>query len=753
MTMRGSILAMLSLAVSLAAMPELRASELKEVTPVTDRVVQLYFIDGKAYWDQLGQPLTNRIEAVPLDVAQAENAASYTVRSNDDPAFAAGVQPQQVGRKSKGRDFMYLPQHKLAHQLEHWIYLVLPHPMREGRRYKVIVGGLSSGATELEFTFDSTGTRSEAVHANQVGYVPTAERKQALLSQWMGDLGGLNLDEIAQGSFHVVNARTGQVVYSGKPTLRKRADGPADSGDAVEGTHFRADVWECDFSEVREPGEYVLAMDRMGCSFPFRIDADVYRQAFITTLRGLYHQRCGLELEEPYTSYVRGACHRGPKQQTSVRNMDHDYMDGLAGDKPQPTGESRDVWGGYHDAGDWDREAWHVDDVPTNLTMLYSLAPGRFRDGELNIPESGNGIPDILDEAQWGVDYYRWAQRPDGGVGVGAYSEAGCKAGENSMSDTGNWYLYAEEPKASYGYAAAASHLAVAFERAGRPELGKPYLESARRAYEWAGKNLRDGDDGKCRDERLHASAALYQATGEAAFEQAFKKDLLIATPATPLVEYQQYDQRWGVWTYVLTNRSGMDDALKQRLVQATAHWADTAMIEPAQKRAGRMAYDWWWPLNWGRGSVPDNMGLIVAHAATGERKYLTYQQLNCDHTLGVNPLDMTWVTGVGARSPSEILLIDWWYMGKADPTLGIAIMGPFRYAGKPHGITGPWLPEYLQASAYPEAQEWPPLELWFNARVCGTTNEFTVGTISTTAAAFGYLCADQGRGQEVTSQ
>jgi hypothetical protein len=150
-------------------------------------------------------------------------------------------------------------------------------------------------------------------------------------------------------------------------------------------------------------------------------------------------------------------------------------------------------------------------------------------------------------------------QRPDGGVGVGAYAESNPQPAENSMSDTTRWYLYAEEPKASYDYAAAASHLAVALDRAGLAELGKPYLESARRAYDWAGKNLRDGDDGKCRDERLHASAALYQATGELAFEQAFKKDLLIATPATMLMEYEKHDQRWGVWTYVLTNRPGMD--------------------------------------------------------------------------------------------------------------------------------------------------------------------------------------------------
>jgi hypothetical protein len=56
--------------------------------------------------------------------------------------------------------------------------------------------------------------------------------------------------------------------------------------------------------------------------------------------------------------------------------------------------------------------------------LAYELAPQKFRDGELNIPESGNGIPDIVDEAKWGVDFYKRIQRPDGGVSVGFFEES-----------------------------------------------------------------------------------------------------------------------------------------------------------------------------------------------------------------------------------------------------------------------------------------------------------------------------------------
>ena len=724
----------------------LQASELNEVSPVTDRVVQLCFIDGKAFWNELGQSNAGAyLEAVPLDVKKAAAAENYTLSSSDDPAFAKGLHPQKVGRKTKPRDTMSSG----AMQFEHWIYLVLPQAMRDGGHYTVNVGDVSTGAKSLNFVFDTKHARSEVVHVNEVGYVPTAETKRALLSMWMGDLGGLGLDDYVKGQFHVVDAKTGKAVYSGKPTLRKRdkdTGGSPDSGSADEASHFRTDVWECDFSVVRTPGEYVLAMDRVGCSFPFRIDADIYRQAFITSARGVYHQRCGIALKEPYTTYTRGECHRAPKICTSVRYMDHAYSEGLGKDKPKPTGEVRDIWGGYHDAGDWDREGWHPS-IPDPLTLVYFIAPQKFKAGELNIPESGNGLPDILNEAQWGVDYYKRLQWPDGGVSVGQYAAGGCKPGTNSATDPMQWYFYAPEPLASFKYAAAACHLAMALEKADKKDLGAPYIKSARLAYDFAKANYHEGDEAKCRDSRLHASAALYQATGEAAFQEAFKKDLLIKTPTDALNDWWSRDQTWGVWTYVLTDRPNIDKVLKKMLIQATTHWADVEYIETAKKRTERMAYPWSWGMSWGHGTLPGNMPLIVAHTVSGDKKYLTAQQINCDNSLGTNPLNMSWVTGLGGRSPKEILLIDSWYMNKPDPVPGMSIAGPFKNVpADTKGAAGDWnwVVAYSHKRVYPSVEQWPLLELFFNNRNCPCPNEPMTGTNAMTAASFGYLCKDQ---------
>jgi endoglucanase len=504
-------------------------------------------------------------------------------------------------------------------------------------------------------------------------------------------------------------------------------------------------MWQMDFSAFSTPGEYVISVDGIGCSFPFAIGPDVYRQAFITTARALYHQRCGVELKQPFTKWVRPACHRPemrPFLQTSHRYMDKAFSDGPPEDFQVPlTGEERsDVWGGYHDAGDWDREGSHLE-IADMLLLAYELAPQKFRDGELNIPESGNGIADIVDEARWGVDYYKRIQRPDGGVSVGFFESSWPKGGETSYTDSLSWYMYAEEPLMSYRYAAAASRLAWCLKLAGKDSLAAPYSESARKAWEWAGKNMREGDEAKVRDDRLHAAAALYKSTGEATYHEAFKRDLLIDKPDTMLHEWSKRSQEWGAWTYAATNRPDVDQTLKQRLVQASLHYAQVDYIDTAQKRGGRYGYNFWVPMWWGAATHPRTVPLMVAHHLSRDERYLAPQYTTCDYMLGGNPLNMVWVTGLGERHPRSVMHFDSWYDNIDEVVPGIVPMGPFRY--QPEKASGPWLPAFAQATTYPEAVNWPPHELWFENKLSPPTNEFTVGGIAGVVAAYGALCAD----------
>jgi len=721
------------------------ASDLVEICPVTDTLLQFHFVDGHAVIVPLAGSGSDRIDEHPLDLNRAMDPATWRIASEDDPRYATPAKPRQVGRKSKGRDFIAatVPAYHQQWTNEHWVYLCLPDPLRRGATYTITAKPL--GMPDQTVRFEPTATRSEAVHVTQIGMAAEAGAKYAYVSAWLGTLGPCSIDAYRDARWWLVDQATGATVFAGTLAVRKRLADGKDGGQPDEGPHFGADVWQCDFSAFRTPGRYVVAVDRIGCSFPFSLSADPYRAAFHAAMHGLYQQRCGTALTRPYTEWTRSPCHV-PSQRPMIQSTRR-LMDGHcdACDDPRPTGEVRDVAGGYHDAGDWDREPGHLD-VSLVLAETFELFPDRFTDGELNIPESGNGLPDILDEAQWGLDYYRRLQRPDGGVSGGMFVDHFPQPGLNAAMDTASRFCYAEDPLMSYRYAAAACHFAFAVEAAGKRALGDPYVASARKAWAWAEIHQHPGDARIVRDDRLGAAAALFRATGEPRFHEAFRRDLKVTTADTPLWVYDDHQQRWAVWTYVMTRRPEADAALQDRLRKAVLHDATVSVVEPAAKRAGRYGGDWWRPLTWGFGSAPETLPAAVAWALTGDRAYLTVMQTSADFMLGGNPLNICWITGTGSRPPEGVFHPDSWYGaqgGKVCP--GIVPEGPYRYEGEPAKNSGFWDPKFVMATAVPPAKGWPPLELYFAGRSCFPMNEFTVAQIAGAAAAYGALCASGG--------
>jgi endoglucanase len=718
------------------------AAELVDVCPVTDSIIQLHFIDGHAVIVPRGGQGSDRIEESPLDLKRALDSRTWRIERRAVGGAAKVEHPVSVGRKSKGRDFIAetIPVYRQRWTNEHWIFLRLAMPLRRGT--SGVLSAPALGITAQPLRFDPLTVRSEAVHVTQVGMAQDAAQKFAYVSAWLGTLGPCSLDAYRGAAWWLVDQATGATVFAGSLAIRKRvADGP-DGGQPNEGPHFGADVWQCDFSAFRVPGRYVVAVDRIGCSFPFTIGPDAYREAFRMAMHGLYQQRCGTALTAPYTAWTRSACHV-PEQRPTIQSTRR-LMDGHcdACDDPRPTGEVRDIRGGYHDAGDWDREGGHLD-VPLVLAEVYELFPAQFTDGELNIPESGNGLPDILDEAQWGLDYYRRLQRPDGGVSGGMFVDHFPQPGLNAAMDTASRFCYAEDPQMSYRYAAAACHFAFAVTAAGKPALGEPYVASARRAWDWAGSHQRPGDAKLVADDRITAAAALFRATGDPVFHQAFVRDLMVATADTDLWVNDRYDQQWAAWTYARTERPGVDGALRARLRQAALHFARTYIVDTAARRAGRYGANWWRPLTWGFGAAPETQPALEALALTGDPAYRTVMQTTADFALGGNPLNTCWITGAGSRPPEGVFHPDSWYGaqgGRVCP--GIVPEGPYRYEGEPAKNSGFWDPKFVMASAVPPAKGWPPMELYFAARTCFPMNEFTVAQIARAAAAYGALCA-----------
>jgi len=309
----------------------LQASKFVEITPVTNKILLLHFNDGYVDHHELGQTSNNDVTYNnPLDVNRAANRSTYIITSENDEYYKTGRNPVNVGRKSKGSDFTRKWTELRDYVSDHWVYLELPEPMQRGVEYSIRTGILAENGKAFTLVYDEYQLRSETVHVNQVGFVPNARRKYAYLSQWMGSMGRLSLDDFNDTPFHVYDINNEKTVYTGKIALRKDYEtGGPDTGqsETPNQNYTGADVWECDFSGFKESGEYKIVVEGIGSSFPFKIDKDVYREAFITTCRGLFHHRCGTALEQPYTSWTKGRCHH-PADQDSVIISDWRFMDG-----------------------------------------------------------------------------------------------------------------------------------------------------------------------------------------------------------------------------------------------------------------------------------------------------------------------------------------------------------------------------------------------------------------------------------------
>ena len=760
-------------------------TELVEAMPLTDRILLLHFNEGHVVHHQRGQGRSNeQVIISPLDVTAATKPTTYSIRSLDDEQYCKAQAPVEVGRKSKGTDFAWFVDkwenghavnERPDHTKEHWIYLLLADPMKRGKTYFLGTGSLASNGNEWKLTFDETKMRSEAIHVNLLGYAPSAPEKFGYVYHWLGDKGGLDLKAYEGTAFRLIDLASGKAAFSGKLKFRTaatqqetfhKADSPPN------GNFLKTDVYECDFSGFKQPGKYVLTVEGIGCSFPFSLASDIYREAFRTVARGLYHNRSGIALEKPYTEFTRPAPHNpkltpgfsGKLLYTSIRFTEWGSEGGNAKRLQAASKGPIDSAGWYQDAGDWDSYYTHLR-VAQELLLIYEMGSEKFLDGELNIPESGNGIPDILDEAAW-LPRFCYRLRHElmerhygtGGLGLRIAGDAfgddekiladGKRVGQGSWEDVNrNWAASGEDPWSTYRYAGAAAHLAFCLRIAhSRDPENIDWIREATEAYAWAQANTRPGDEQKSpalREPRSYAAAALFRITGEKTFEQQFANDTADIGPHTILVDDRQY----GPIVYALAEgKTESDSVINDRMrgaVLATSH----SIVEVASKRALRWGGNWHMPMLVGQQTTPWLLSLAAGYTLAKDKnkeaaeKYLATLYTTCDYFLGCNALNMTWATGLGPRHPRQVFHMDAWYNGRGGFHPGIIPYGPWRKE-RTEGL-GPWDVAWPHKTVYPPIDSWPGNERWFDNRCSPMNSEFTIHQNTAPAAAiFGFLCA-----------
>ena len=378
------------------------------------------FVEGDDTLFVFGQRLSPEIAADP---------AGWVISSKDDQTFGTR-NAVAAWRKSKPMN----TDNTLTSELDHWIFLKLPKSMKQGCTYTVCIPeGLGSDVPQSSVTFDVWTSQSEAVHVNIIGYSPKEAVKAADLYLWLGDGGQRDYSAFEGNKVYLYNVDTGAKTKVGSVKFWKEAS--EHPNEAGEKNLTGSDVWTVDF-KYSKPGRYRLVVDGVGCSMDFYISDDVYFEPYHYSLRGYYYMRLGEPIDPAITPV--------PRQPMFIPEVDpvgftvyktdmhpwHPDWRKLRGDvwdephfKPALQSEfwkhrlpgnpvNTEVRGGHSDAMDWDRHLAHVSNI-YDLLLPYLLTGGRLSEDNLSIRESGNGIPDLIDEARNEVDFFLSAGIPN----------------------------------------------------------------------------------------------------------------------------------------------------------------------------------------------------------------------------------------------------------------------------------------------------------------------------------------------------
>jgi len=678
-----------------------------------------------------------------LDTAWADRPDSYRVSSPDDPNYRQPVAPTAVHRKSKPTDFARVDAWRMEAPMEHVLYLRLPKPLTVAKRYEVAFQG--GPLPKQALTFAPAALRSEAIHVSHLGFRPDDPSKVAFLSCWLGTGGPL---AYRVGVAFRVIGQGGKTVFQGKTTLSKDA-GVAE--DVYKKNYTGTNVYSMDFSPLKALGTYRVVVEGIGCSYPFTVGDDVWRKAFVVSARGFYHQRSGIALGPPHTTFKRPRCFH-PDDGVKVLHSTCALMESGNGLNRKDEGNFGNLnkgrtdqvvanaWGAYMDAGDWDRRIQHLD-ASRLLLELAGLFPDYTGDVDLNIPESADQLPDVVNEALFNLDGYRRMQTPEGGIRGGIESSEHPRHGEGSWQESLTVMAYAPGIWSSHVYAGVAARAASVLEK-GYPKLATVYRDSALRAMRWAESHHRKSEKKHphaVHDARNLAAIECFRLTGDPQWHALFLATTVFKDPKVTLYKWQHHDQRDAAWICASTQRPGMDERVRRNCLAAIRREADERVAQSA-KTGFRWTKDPWRPVGWGLPAAPDAVTLCRAHALTGEAKYLRAAILACQFGLGANPSNLCYTTGLGHASPQHPLHIDSRVTHQPAPP-GLTVFGPVDVLRS----KDQWGQKLVNQFAHPKVEQWPSLEAFFDVFWYPPMCEFTIHQpMAANAYVWGYLAARQ---------
>ncbi len=418
---------------------------------------------------------------------------------------------------------------------------------------------------------------------DQFGWQPEA-RKVAIFAEAVKGQNA-NAGYRPSGRFEVVRVGDGKVVAQDVLT-------PWNGGAVSETAGDR--VWYADFRMLKTPGEYrVRDPENHVVSSPFRIADDVYRPVLRDAVRVFYYQRSGTAITPEHGgNWNHTGGHLGP-------NQDRDAPLTQGG---KSLGDARELLGGWFDAGDLNKYVPYLETTLFDLLWAYELNPTAFGD-DTNIPESRNGVPDLLDELKWELDWLLKMQDADGGVFNRVAGRSFNNGDGPPNADTQPRFHTAKTTWATAVAAASWAHAARVYANFEKPFPGycERLLAASRRAWTYLETHPQmspaDGTDSDTtlaatpagsnpngdRRSRVYAAAQMFRATGEPSF-QTFVDRWAADIEAT--AESGLHPLRPGSLVDPL-NHVGLTQAL---FVYASSPGASPSVVKPFQAALGRTA-------------------------------------------------------------------------------------------------------------------------------------------------------------------
>ena len=483
-------------------------------------------------------------------------------------------------------------------------------------------------------------------YINQVGFRPSDPKQFALVG--------------ASGNVEIVNA-SGQTVLTVTPGAASYWDASGQNVQLV------------DFSNLKAEGKYSIKVGGQVLRQDLVVKENTFADVYKAAIKWFYYQRASMALESSYAGqWSRAAGHTNST--VELHNS---------------TGASGTIQSskGWYDAGDYGRYIVNSGITTYTLLSLFEHFPEFFKTAKWNIPADGS-LPDLLAEIKWNLDWMLTMQANDGSV-YHKLTSLGFPGDVMPAQDNLKLYVIGKSAEAAFDFAgvmALASRVYKPFDS----NYASKCLEAAKKAYSWGSNNMNvhctanpsgvstgayEGSDAT--DEKLFAGTELAITTGDGSYKQ---------SGTTPYVSW--WGGMDGLATYgKATHASVFSDAseAKQKILSTADGFVD-------RTKSGFgvvMAKD---DFNWGSNSSAANQGVWLLHAyyLTGDEKYYTAALKALDYMLGKNPLDMSFVTGYGTKSPKMPHHRPSTSDNVQDPIPGMLVGGP-QPGGEDVGSADEW--------------------------------------------------------------